>query len=399
MTFSQYPEVFSVDWIPGDDIIAPGDSLEITVYFAPLEAIEYTDNLNIHNNDELAVVFVQGTGEPVPEPEIALSADSLLFPAAIIGNTVELPLTIYNVGTADLSVDSMTFGQYPDVFSVDWVPGDDIIPPGDSLEITVYFAPLEAIEYIDNLNIYNNDELAVVYLQGTGELAPSPVSVTLTPHNPPVQIPAGGGSFIFDITIENTSGDSIAFDVWTEAVLPDSSIFGPIILHENISLPAGGSIVREDLNQFIPARALSGYYSYCGKVGDYPDDVLAEDSFPFEKLPGDDAPLHDFGWQLFGWDGEAAPTISTPTEFALHAAYPNPFNPETQLTFSLPDAGEVSLVIYDVQGRAVAILIDGFQPAGIYQRTFDASELSSGVYFACLKAEGFSQTRKLLLIK
>ena len=270
---------------------------------------------------------------------------------------------------------------------------------GDSLEITVYFAPLEAIEYSDNLNIHNNDELAVVFVQGTGELAPSPVSITLTPHNPPVQIPAGGGSFIFDVTIENTSGDSIAFDVWTEAVLPDSSILCPITLHENLSLPAGGSIVREDLNQFVPARALSGDYSYCGKVGDYPDEVLAEDSFPFEKLPGTDEPAHDFGWALFGWDGEEAPVISAPTEFALEAAYPNPFNPETQLTFALPEASEVSLVIYDVQGRIVAILIDGFQPAGIYQRTFDASELSSGVYFARFTAGSFHQTQKLLLIK
>ena len=88
-----------------------------------------------------------------------------------------------------------------------------------------------------------------------------------------------------------------------------------------------------------------------------------------------------------------------PYEFTLLPAYPNPFNPVTNLQFIIPKAGKVTLTIYNIQGREIVSLIDGFQPAGIYQRTFDASELSSGVYFACLKAEGFSQTRKLLLMK
>ena len=83
----------------------------------------------------------------------------------------------------------------------------------------------------------------------------------------------------------------------------------------------------------------------------------------------------------------------------LLPVYPNPFNSETNLLFSLPKAGKVTLAIYNIQGREVARLINGFQPAGTYQRTFDATDLSSGVYFACLKADGFSQTRKLLLIK
>lgn len=88
-----------------------------------------------------------------------------------------------------------------------------------------------------------------------------------------------------------------------------------------------------------------------------------------------------------------------PCEFTLHQAYPNPFNPETTFRFDLPKRGNVSLLVYDVQGREVARLIDGFQPAGIYQRTFDATGLSSGVYFARLQAKSFNQTQKLLLIK
>ena len=91
-------------------------------------------------------------------------------------------------------------------------------------------------------------------------------------------------------------------------------------------------------------------------------------------------------------------TIS-PFWSTLQQNYPNPFNPVTNLKFSVPKAGKVTLIIYDIQGCEINRLIDGFHSTGIYQRTFDASGLSSGVYFACLKAEGFSQTRKLLLIK
>ena len=107
------------------------------------------------------------------------------------------------------------------------------------------------------------------------------------------------------------------------------------------------------------------------------------------------------GQGALGWVGVSEkPAIKKyPESYTLFQNYPNPFNPETNLSFDLPQSGNVSLIIYDIQGREVARLIDSFQSAGIYQRTFDASELSSGVYFACLKAEGFSQTRKLLLIK
>ena len=91
--------------------------------------------------------------------------------------------------------------------------------------------------------------------------------------------------------------------------------------------------------------------------------------------------------------------LSHPFEFVLHPAYPNPFNPETHLTFALPKPGDVSLMIYDIQGREVARLVDGFRTAGTHEAIFDGSGLSSGIYFARLQAEGFSQTRKMLMVK
>jgi len=88
-----------------------------------------------------------------------------------------------------------------------------------------------------------------------------------------------------------------------------------------------------------------------------------------------------------------------PDEIGLLPAYPNPFNPETQLRLSLPEAGYVTLIIYDAQGRIVARLYDGWYPAGYHEVTFGAQGLPSGIYFARLTAEQVQQTQKLLLMK
>ena len=88
-----------------------------------------------------------------------------------------------------------------------------------------------------------------------------------------------------------------------------------------------------------------------------------------------------------------------PQSCGLFSPYPNPFNPVTNLTFALPVSGNVSLIIFDIQGQEVSRLINTFLLAGIHQRTFDGSQLASGIYFARLTADSFHQTQKLLLIK
>ncbi len=95
--------------------------------------------------------------------------------------------------------------------------------------------------------------------------------------------------------------------------------------------------------------------------------------------------------------------------FKLHQNFPNPFNPETTVEYSIPvgtgtrtNAGSlqlVQLVIYDILGREVTTLINGLQRPGNYSVTFDASQLSSGIYFYQLKSGKYSETKKMILIK
>lgn len=88
-----------------------------------------------------------------------------------------------------------------------------------------------------------------------------------------------------------------------------------------------------------------------------------------------------------------------PAEFALHAAYPNPFNAATRLSYSLPRATRIRLSVYDVTGRLARVLDEGRREAGRHEFVFNAAGWPSGVYLLRLESEAFSATQKLLLLK
>ena len=85
--------------------------------------------------------------------------------------------------------------------------------------------------------------------------------------------------------------------------------------------------------------------------------------------------------------------------FNLAQNFPNPFNPTTVIGYQLPTNALVTLKVYDELGRIVKTLVNDRQTAGAHSVTFNASSLSSGVYFYRLMAGSFVQTRKLMLIK
>jgi len=88
-----------------------------------------------------------------------------------------------------------------------------------------------------------------------------------------------------------------------------------------------------------------------------------------------------------------------PTTYALSQNYPNPFNPVTKINFALPKQGFVTMKIYDVLGREVRTLVNEVRNAGNYIVEFNANELASGVYFYKLEVNGFSDVKRMMLIK
>ncbi|MBI1937528.1 MAG: T9SS type A sorting domain-containing protein [Ignavibacteriales bacterium] len=79
--------------------------------------------------------------------------------------------------------------------------------------------------------------------------------------------------------------------------------------------------------------------------------------------------------------------------------YPNPFNPTTLIRYTIKNSGKVTLKVYDVLGREVADLLNGYHEAGSYEIPFNGSSLPSGVYFYNLTTNGNSLTKKMLLLK
>ncbi len=92
-------------------------------------------------------------------------------------------------------------------------------------------------------------------------------------------------------------------------------------------------------------------------------------------------------------------STETVASYNLSDNYPNPFNPSTKISYELPELTNVSLRVYDMSGREVAELVNQMQQPGSYDVIFNASSLSSGVYFYKLEAGGFVQTKKMILIK
>ncbi len=142
---------------------------------------------------------------------------------------------------------------------------------------------------------------------------------------------------------------------------------------------------------------------------------VAQDSFPADaqrKGPAFSAPVLPAAAKLglgadarlvMNWPTEALVSVESedpgPQTYALNQNYPNPFNPTTLISYQLPVANRVRLVVYDILGREVSVLVDGRKEAGVHTVKFDGLNLSSGVYLCRLQAGDFVQIRKLALVK
>lgn len=90
---------------------------------------------------------------------------------------------------------------------------------------------------------------------------------------------------------------------------------------------------------------------------------------------------------------------TAPMEFNLAQNFPNPFNPATTINYSIPYAGFVTLKVYDILGREVASVVNGYKSAGNYTAVFNAGRLAGGVYFYQLKSGKFTNTKRMILLK
>lgn len=129
--------------------------------------------------------------------------------------------------------------------------------------------------------------------------------------------------------------------------------------------------------------------------------VVAVDKFEYESVPSDF--VQAIGIQrgieeIIGADNIVV-NVEVPKEYSLNQNYPNPFNPVTKIKYDIPLNGNVSIKIYDINGRLINTLINEYKTAGRYEIDFNGKNLSSGLYYYKIESGNFSQVRKMILIK
>ncbi len=178
----------------------------------------------------------------------------------------------------------------------------------------------------------------------------------------------------------------------------------------NVSV-SGGDVLLEwqtatETNNYgfeIERKAAGERFSKLGFVGGKgTSSERAEYSFRDQtSLPGI---RYDYRLKQVDFDGnfsysETKSIEAVPTDFTLEQNYPNPFNPETKIRFSIPDAGNVSLLVYNINGEKVATLANGSFEGGSHEFTFNGKNLASGIYISSLSFNGKTKTKKMMLLK
>ncbi len=226
--------------------------------------------------------------------------------------------------------------------------------------------------------------------------------VEVYPHDEPIVIPPQGGDLTYDGGVLNLSRGELTVDIWACAFVPGLSQPHRLWRYNDITIPPGDSIVRADLSEHVPDFAPGGDYSFVTYIGDFGSSIIDSSCFYFSKEEPAQASSQIDNWRtLKGWfDDDFVSTGSgLPTHYALSQNYPNPFNATAAINYQLPVTSHVRLEIYNLLGRTVATLVDETQEAGYRSVSWDASEVSSGLYFYKLTAGDYTNTRRMMLVK
>ncbi len=231
----------------------------------------------------------------------------------------------------------------------------------------------------------------------------------------------GGAMDANDVVVRSTGAQTSAFDyadVWEE-IIPDP---GWVYFHDMDAgriLYLGHDLGDGEMDSYRPQGQTSGstpemtVFGYGRVLNTSPDKLIprisgagqtftlglmGDQTVPAVEIAGASVPLV----VVVGIPNNEPSSVEggrVPVTAILHQNHPNPFNPRTQITFTLPGASHVRLEVLDLQGRRVASLVDGRMSTGMHSVTFDGRDLPSGMYISRLITDQGTRERKMMLIR
>lgn len=226
--------------------------------------------------------------------------------------------------------------------------------------------------------------------------------VEVYPRDEPIVIPPQGGEIRYDGGVLNLSRGNLTVDIWAQAFVPGLNRPYRLWRYNDVTIPFADSIIRADLVEHVPGYAPSGDYTFVTYIGDFPFSIIDSSCLYFGKEGAIYSSAEGYDWQtLKGWFNSRSELseATLPTQYSLSRNYPNPFNATTVINYQSPVDAYVKLEIYNLSGQKVATLVDERQGAGYKSVSWDASSVSSGLYFYRLSAGDYTETRRMMLVK
>jgi hypothetical protein len=371
----------------GHGLLDPGQ----TLYTVPPDSLSPTDSRPTDGND--FVPGIERGDDPASQVDaLAYGNEALL--AELLANDARLVFSVHqDAGSNEVALLSENPAGVPEVFysHEDFYAGDPVdgLEDVDAVELWGEPDSLDACYYslqtdiLSGTSIFREMEGITVSFLSFASVRDAVVSLGYLGEPDLIDVDAmmvknGGLPTRFD------AGDAVLFSIRR---VVDSNFDGGEIIY----WPAGGS---------------PSFFSHGGHTWDTAFDVVAAVTSALGGVdPGPEAEDVDAleAAPLYSLTG-ITPSISPGQRVVLHHSVPNPFNPSTEIRFEVPIPAHVSLRIYDVTGRLVAVLVDGELPAGTHSAHWDGFDkngvpAASGVYYARVEALGSTDAIKLILLK
>ncbi len=368
--------------------VEPGDTVDLTITFTPTDITLVTGQIVVESNDpDQPVLLIQVSGQGIPPPPVVIQPLPDITMLEDSGpDTLLVALNDYFTDNYNSSLDIFAISSDTNALEAMIVGGEALV-----------VEPMP--NWFGAVNIYVGATNGYFTAYDT-------VQVTIQGVNdPPEPFALETVDTVF-IDLENIETDSLSL-AWAAAADVEEDTIIYIVTAELRALASAGGTVLINLDTTVTASPARIAYGLLAELIDEQDLVNGELEWDVIATDGVDSTWSANGPVVVLVDIQGTMGIEDdllPMAFALYQNYPNPFNPTTIITYDLPEATRVELVIYDVLGQHVATMKNARQEAGSYQVRWNGTNdsgapVSTGLYFYRLNAGTNSATKKMIFMK